>query len=56
MLAPLHSVIDKGEHKKYLFLQLYGNTENSLVKAHTPGLISHSEKAKGQLSFIIRVV
>ena len=33
MLAPLHSVVDKGEHKKYLFLPLYGNMENSIVTA-----------------------
>jgi len=31
MLAPFHSTIDSGEHEKYLFLSLYGNTENSLV-------------------------
>ena len=30
MLAPLHSVIDREEHEKYLFLPLYENTENSL--------------------------
>ena len=33
MLAPLHSIIDKGKHEKYLFLPLYANTENSLVPA-----------------------
>jgi len=36
MLAPLHGVIDRGEHEKYLFLPLYGNTENSLLTACTP--------------------
>jgi len=29
----LHSVIDRGEHKKYLFLPLYGNTEYLLMTA-----------------------
>ena len=33
MLAPLHSVIDRGEHEKYIFLPLYGNTEDSLMTA-----------------------
>ena len=33
MLAPLHSAIDRGEHEKYLFLPLYGNTENPLMTA-----------------------
>ena len=47
ILAPLHSIVDRGEHEKYLFLPLYGNTENSLATACTPELISHSEKAKG---------
>ena len=28
MLAPFHSAIDRGEYEKYLFLSLYGNTEN----------------------------
>jgi len=27
MPAPFHSAIDRGEHDKYLFLSLYGNTE-----------------------------
>ena len=52
---PLYSVIDKGEYEKYLFLPLYGNTENSLVTVYL-GLISHSEKVKGQLCFVFRVV
>jgi len=30
MAALLHSVIDRGEHKKYLFLPLFGSAENSL--------------------------
>ena len=33
MLALFHSAIDRGEHEKYLFLSLYGNTENPLVAA-----------------------
>jgi len=33
MFAPLHSIIDRGEHEKYLFLPLYGNMENSFVTA-----------------------
>ena len=41
-------VANKGEHEKYLFLPLYGNTKNSLVKACVLGLISHSEKEKGR--------
>jgi len=36
MLTPLHSAIDRGEHEKYLFLPLYGNTENSLMTARDP--------------------
>jgi len=36
MLAPLHSVIDRGEHGKYLFLPPHGNTEYSLVTVHAP--------------------
>ena len=31
MLAPFHSIIDKGKHEKYLFLTLHEKTENSLV-------------------------
>jgi len=30
---PLYSILDSGEHEKYLFLPLYGNTENSLKTA-----------------------
>ena len=36
MLALLHSIIDRGEHEKYFFLPLYGNTENPLVTVRTP--------------------
>jgi len=32
-----HSVIEKGEHEKYLFLLLHGNRENSVVTASAPG-------------------
>jgi len=28
MPALLHSIIDRGEYEKYLFLPVYGNTEN----------------------------
>ena len=56
MLAPLHSVIDRGEHENYLFLSIYGNTENPPVAARTPGSISHSEKAKGRLCFAFSAV
>jgi len=56
MLAPFHSAIDRGEHEKYLFLSLYGNTENLLVAACTPGSISHSKKVKGRLCFVFSVV
>ena len=48
VFAYARSVSHRGEHEKYLFLSLYGNTENPLVAARTPGLISHSEKAKGR--------
>jgi len=56
MLAPFHSALDRGEHEKYLFLPLYGNTENPLVAARAPGSISHSEKAKERLHFVFSVV
>ena len=56
MLALFHSAIDRGEHEKYLFLSLYGNTKNPLVAAHAPGSIGHSEKAKGPLRFVFSVV
>ena len=56
MLTPFHSAIDRGEHEKYLFLSLYGNTENPLVAVCAPGSISHSEKVKGQLRFVFSVV
>ena len=36
LLALLHSAIGRGEHEKYLFLPLYGNTENSLVTVCAP--------------------
>jgi len=36
MLAPLHSAIDRGEHEQYLFLPLYGNTENAFVTTYGP--------------------
>ena len=36
MLATLHSIIDRGEHEKYLFLLLHGYTENSFVTVHVP--------------------
>ena len=55
MLALLHSAIDKREYEKYLFLPLFGNTENHLWQCTHPGLICRSEKAKGQLCFIFRV-
>ena len=51
MLGPFHSAIDKGEHEKYLFYR-----ENPLVAVRALGLISHSEKAKGQLRFVFSVV
>jgi len=44
---PLHSVIDKGEHEKYLFLQLDGNTENSLVTARSPDQLVTVKRQKG---------
>ena len=50
------SVSHRGKHEKYLFLPLYGNTENPLVAARVPGSISHSEKAKEQLRFVFSVV
>ena len=57
MLALLHSVIDKGEHEKVSLVATiwkYGKfTRNSV---HPPGLISHSEKAKGRFCFVFRVV
>ena len=54
MLAPLHSVIDKKEYEKYLFLPLYGNAENSLViVCAPPESISHSEKEKWLLCFLV---
>ena len=56
MVTPLHSTIDRGEHENYLFLPLYGNTENPLLTVPTPRINSHSEKAKGQLCFIFSVV
>jgi len=56
MLAQFHSAIDRGEHEKYLFLSLYGNTENPLVTARAPGSISYSKKAKGLLHFVFSVV
>ena len=56
MLAPFHRAKDRGEHEKYLFLSLYGNTENPLVVACAPGKISNSEKAKGRLRFVFSVV
>ena len=56
MLIPLQNAIDRGEHEKYFFLPLYGNTENPPVTACASGLISHSEKAKQQLRFIFSVV
>jgi len=56
MLAPFHSATDRGEHEKYLFLPLHGNTENPRVAACAPELISHSEKAKGRLRFVFSVV
>jgi len=55
VFAYARSVSHRGEHEKYLFLSLYGNTENPLVAARTPGLISHSEKAKGRLCFVFSV-
>jgi len=50
--------IVKGKHEKYLFLPLYGNTEIHCDSTHAcpPGSISHSEKAKGRLCFVFRVV
>jgi len=58
MLTPFHSALDRGEHEKYLFLSIYGNTENPLVAAHAPESIdqSHSEKAKRRLRFVFSVV
>ena len=38
MLTPLQIE----EHEKYLFLPLYGNTEDSLMTAHTP-MINESQ-------------
>ena len=46
MLAPLHSAIDRGEHEKYLFLPLYGNTENPLVKVRAPRINQSQLKGK----------
>ena len=56
MLAPFHRAKDRGEHEKYLFLSLYGNTENPLVAVRAPGSISHSKKVKGRLRFVFSVV
>ena len=36
VLVPLLSAIGRGEHGKYLFLALYGNTENPPVTARAP--------------------
>ena len=42
--------------KSIRFLLLCGNTGYSLVTACAPGSIDHSEKAKGRLHFVFRVV
>jgi len=47
MLALLHSTIDRGEHEKYLFLPLYGNTENPLVTVCTPKIDYTVKRQKG---------
>ena len=52
MLTLLHSIIDRKEHEKYLFLPLYGNTEGSRMTVHSLQLMGHSKKAKGQLHFV----
>jgi len=52
----LHSDIDREEQQKYPFLLLCGNTGYSLVTVHALGSIDHSEKVKGQLCFVFRVV
>ena len=36
MLTLLHSITDRKEHEKYLFLPLYGNTEGSRMTVHSP--------------------
>jgi len=43
---PIHSVIDRKEHEKYLHLPLYGNTDYSLMIACAP-LIDESQ-GKGE--------
>ena len=50
MLTPLHSIIDKREHEKYLSLPLYRNTENQLVIVNAPITL----KAKGWLHFVFQ--
>jgi len=50
MLAQLHSIIDRWEFEKYLFLPLYGNRENPLITAHAPH--DRLVTVNGQLSFI----
>ena len=52
MLTPLHSVIYRGEYEKYLFLSLYGNTENSLVTAHALN-IDYSQWKSDYASFSV---
>ena len=47
MLVPLHSVIDREEHEKYLFLPLYGNTEDLLVTMRVPTIDESHGKVKG---------
>jgi len=46
MLTLLHSVIDRGEYEKYLFLPPYGNMKYSLMTARAPMIDVSSENAK----------
>ena len=47
MLAPLHSVMERKEHEKYLFLPLNGNTEH-LLETACAHMMDGSNRRKGK--------
>ena len=55
--SPCYAALWKENSMKSLFLPLYGNMENSRMKACAPTIaMSHSVKENGRLCFVFSVV